>query len=303
LGVGDRQMSMSCRASTIAAIVACATAAIAGCGRATTPGGSALPTTATAASASRSATARGLQRYEVNAIVLSSPTHGSQLCAGGVASSLPPQCGGPPIAHWDWSTVTAKTALNGVTWGSYHLVGTFDGTTFSLTEPPASPIPAPATPMPDFSPPCPAPPGGWPQISTTLIAYQAFVAAAQSPADFAGMWVAQHSMPADSGRDVLTVAYTGDVERHRAELTAMWKGPVCVIQRPRSVAALQQAQDDLVRNVGQQLRLQVLSVSIDPLHSRLDVGVLVADAATQAALDQRFGAGAVLLTGTLKPVS
>jgi hypothetical protein len=58
------------------------------------------------------------------------------LCAGPVASSLPPQCGGPVIAGWDWDAVDDEETANGVTWGEYDVVGTWDGTAFTLTRAP-----------------------------------------------------------------------------------------------------------------------------------------------------------------------
>ena len=76
----------------------------------------------------------------------------------------------------------------------------------------------------DFTPPCPEPDGGWPVASTTLEQFQAFSTAAQEPSDFAAMWVDQRNHPADPGRDVYTVAYTGDPDAHRAALEAIWPG-------------------------------------------------------------------------------
>jgi hypothetical protein len=79
---------------------------------------------------------------------------GAMLCAGAVASSLPPLCGGPAIAGWDWDAVDDEETENGVTWGEYDVVGTWDGTTFTLTRDPV-PIPEPTgrpalpTPWPD----------------------------------------------------------------------------------------------------------------------------------------------------------
>ncbi|OUE18097.1 hypothetical protein BFL34_02850 [Clavibacter michiganensis] len=64
---------------------------------------------------------------------------GAMLCAGGVADSLPPLCGGPVIAGWDWDAVDDEETVSGVTWGDYDVVGTWDGTTFTLTRPPAAP--------------------------------------------------------------------------------------------------------------------------------------------------------------------
>jgi hypothetical protein len=234
-------------------------------------------------------------------MVLSNPSHGPELCTGPQPAIMPPECAGPAIAGWDWSTVAGQTSLEGITWGTYHLVGTFDGTTFTVIQPPTPSTFEPVEPPPDFSPPCSPPPGGWPRISTPLGAYQAFVSAAQSPPDFAGMWVDQQTQVGDPGRDVMTVAYTFDIDRHRAELSAIWKGPFCVIQLPRSLAALVQIQREL-SSVGQQLGLKDLSSDVDPMKNRVEASVFVADPAAQQALDRRFGPGVVVLTGQLRPV-
>jgi hypothetical protein len=66
------------------------------------------------------------------------------LCAGSIAESLPPQCEGPVIAGWDWDAVDDEDTASGVTWGEYDVVGTWDGTTFTLTRP-ATPTPEPST--------------------------------------------------------------------------------------------------------------------------------------------------------------
>ena len=61
-----------------------------------------------------------------------------ELCLGGVAASLPPQCGGPEIVGWDWDAVEADSAQS-TTWGEYAVEGTWDGETFHLTEATAAP--------------------------------------------------------------------------------------------------------------------------------------------------------------------
>jgi hypothetical protein len=68
-----------------------------------------------------------------------------ELCLGGVAESLPPQCGGPEIAGWDWDAVESDSA-SGTTWGEYAVEGTWDGETFHLTKAAAAPDEWPATP-------------------------------------------------------------------------------------------------------------------------------------------------------------
>jgi hypothetical protein len=116
------------------------------------------------------------------------------------------------------------------------------------------------------------------------------------------MWVDQQSQVGDPARDVMTVAYTGDLERHRAELSAIWHGPFCVIHRTRSLAALLQIQRALP-SVAQTLGLKDLSSDIDPVKNRVEATVFVADPAAQQALDRRFGPGVVVLTGELSPVA
>ena len=80
-----------------------------------------------------------------------------------VAESLPPQCEGVPMADWAWADHPEHEDQSGVRWGSFALTGTFDGTTFAVTDAiPAAlydalneqPEPLPGTP-------CDPPAGGW----------------------------------------------------------------------------------------------------------------------------------------------
>ncbi|MBW3549122.1 MAG: hypothetical protein KY452_13460 [Actinobacteria bacterium] len=66
-------------------------------------------------------------RYTATTTVLESPDHGPQLCLGGVQESYPPQCGGPDVIGWDWDVVQGEESANGTTWGTYTVVGTWDG--------------------------------------------------------------------------------------------------------------------------------------------------------------------------------
>lgn len=61
-----------------------------------------------------------------------------QLCLGAVAESYPPQCSGPELLGWDWLAVEQSETASGVTWGSYAVQGTWDGTAFTRT---GDPIP------------------------------------------------------------------------------------------------------------------------------------------------------------------
>lgn len=61
-----------------------------------------------------------------------------RLCLGAVAQSYPPQCTGPAIHGWDWASVEQAETASGVTWGSYAVQGTWDGTALTVT---TAPIP------------------------------------------------------------------------------------------------------------------------------------------------------------------
>ncbi|MFD2355737.1 hypothetical protein ACFSTC_50405 [Nonomuraea ferruginea] len=97
--------------------------------------------------------------YAADAVsVLESPEHGPQLCAE-MATSLPPQCGGPDIVGWDWSKVRHES-VRGTKWGWYRVVGTWDGSRLTLTEPPGAAVER-ASEEHSLDSPCPVPEGGW----------------------------------------------------------------------------------------------------------------------------------------------
>jgi hypothetical protein len=70
------------------------------------------------------------------ATVLQVEPDAAMLCVGAVAESYPPQCSGPEITNWDWSAVEMSETSQAVTWGSYAVQGTWDGSAFTVTQPP-----------------------------------------------------------------------------------------------------------------------------------------------------------------------
>lgn len=66
--------------------------------------------------------------------------------------SLPPQGGDVPIDGFDWSMIDDEQTVNGVTWTEtwYTFIGTWDGTTFHLIEPPGPHVPG-KPPAPDYT--------------------------------------------------------------------------------------------------------------------------------------------------------
>lgn len=59
-----------------------------------------------------------------------------ELCLGPIAQSYPPQCSGPPVLGWDWASVDQSETVGGVTWGTYAVFGTWNGTSLTTTQKP-----------------------------------------------------------------------------------------------------------------------------------------------------------------------
>lgn len=57
-----------------------------------------------------------------------------QFCLGPVMESYPPQCSGPELIGWDWDAVDGDETSGDVTFGSYAIWGTWDGTALTATE-------------------------------------------------------------------------------------------------------------------------------------------------------------------------
>ncbi|MBD0292472.1 MAG: hypothetical protein ICV70_02710 [Jiangellaceae bacterium] len=255
-------------------------------------------------------------RYTATAIVLESTDHGPQLCLGGVATSFPPQCGGPDIVGWDWASVDGEESHNGTTWGEYTVLGTYDGESFTLAEPPTptgrGDQDLPGQPDVDrFVTPCEPPPGGWTAVAdaatATDTALQATIAYAQSQPDYAGLWLDQSINPAvtagpvdeaagnDPARLILNVKFTGHLDRHRQELRAIWDGALCVSSAVRTEAELLAIQAEVTAPPS------VLSSSVDIIRGIVELHVVADTEGLQQRLDERYGLGVVHVTSALTP--
>lgn len=59
----------------------------------------------------------------------------ARLCLGAIAESYPPQCDGPTISNWDWADQQGYFEQQGdVRWGTFAVTGTWDGTSFTVTD-------------------------------------------------------------------------------------------------------------------------------------------------------------------------
>ncbi|MCA1842226.1 MAG: hypothetical protein LC792_03365 [Actinobacteria bacterium] len=268
------------------------------------------------------------QRYAIDATVLETSNipgrrvgHGPQLCAGGIATSLPPQCGGFPVEPFRWADVVGKESLNGTTWAQVHLVGTFDGHAFHPTAPPSPPGQPPPQPLP--ASPCAPPPGGWTVVdeskSTEPDLSAAFTYADSQP-DIGASWgswpkglpESKPSWPAPEGGPshhdmVLNLAFTMDLDRHTREARARWGGALCVTQVARTRAELTRVSDDLFTADAQTQAAQhgvfLLGGGPDEPTNVVKVEVLIADEVAQRWVDNRYGPGTVVLEGRLRPIN
>ena len=255
------------------------------------------------------------QRYQATATVLQSRDHGPELCLGGVADSFPPLCRGVPIPNWRWDQVGGEQAAGGTTWGTYQLVGTYDGASFTVIReelPPPVSQPSAAERFKDEPrPACPEPAGGWevPDPSRRSERYLEPVTwAARAQPDFSGMWLSYlepmgHNVAEDPGEFVLNVAFTGDLARHQAQLRPRWGGRLCVTRQQRTFRELRRTQDELQGAAGKKLGLRVLGTGIREDANAVDLQVVVVEERARAALDARYGAGAVQATAALTPVA
>lgn len=245
--------------------------------------------------------------YEADAFVLDDPDHEPVLCLGGIADSLPPQCEGIALAGWDWDAVEGEESASGSTWGAFHVTGTYDGATFTVGGAgPSEPQPSDSDPR---TPPCPEPAGGWVSPDPSVAGEHDMIAAshaAEQEPDFSGFWINYVEEPVgeveiEPGSIIVTAAFTGEIERHTREIREVWGGPICIIEQQRTYADLRRIQRELGEGAATELGLQETWSSVDIQENVVELGVIVADAVAQRAVDDRYGEGTVVLRPALMP--
>jgi hypothetical protein len=212
---------------------------------------------------------------------------GPVMCLGPIAESAPPQCGGPALADFDWGQVGAQEAA-GVTWGSYALTGTWDGTTFTVSDavPAALYDVGPAPAEEPLAAACDAP-------STTDAAkatpedLDATLAAASALPGYASSWL--------SG-ETSNVAVTQDATGAEETLRRTWGGPLCVTTVEDTEVDLTKVDQELQVALGDQL---LTSGSYAP--DSLEAEVVYDDGSIQDWADATWGAGLVRVTSALLP--
>ena len=242
--------------------------------------------------------------YEANATVLEGD-EGPMLCLGAMLLSLPAQCGDVPIANWDWDTVGGEESMAGRTWGQYHVVGAYDGETFTVTE--VGPFEADGLePETDLSSPCPEPGGGWlvadPGRSTQEHARKATAYASSQP-DYVASWVTHLDVEqAEFGPVVFNAVFTGAVTRHEAALREVWEGPLCVVQREGPTAKeVGRIRPEVEASLGR-LGLRMLWSQGPGVDPTIEIGVVADPGGVGQAALERYGPGLVRLFPALRPV-
>lgn len=253
--------------------------------------------------------------------VLEKGDSGPMACSA-VATSLPPQCSGPKIVGWDWATAPGKNdAASGVRWNDgVALIGRWDGTKLTLTQPPITPEDFRAEHSLPLDPgststPCPEPAGGWVVVDrarTTQATMDKTIAAAQALASFGGLWLDQSINPAPSDPDadpaeieaemnnpeklILNVRVTADAPGVERVLRQTWGGMLCVSSGGRSEADLLQIQQEI--HAGNDA---VTGSGVDSQKGQVQVEVFFDDGRLQRELDEKYGPGIVLVQSHLMP--
>jgi hypothetical protein len=257
------------------------------------------------------------QLFTATATVLETPDAPPYLCLGAMTSSLPPTgCGGAEITNWSWDELEDAQSMGGTTWGTYTVVGSYDGERFTLTEPPVQPAERDGSvgEAPTFPTPCQEPAGGWAVVdeaTATDEAMSAAIAYAEAQPDHAGTWVDQSINPAlrdndssdiesaanDPTKLVLNIRFTGDIERHEAELRDIWGGALCVSLAEHTQAELRDIQNELHSGLS-----GVLMSGVDSVTGMVDIQLVFDDGSLQAELDERYGSGVVRISARLQPL-
>lgn len=240
---------------------------------------------------------------------------GAELCLGGVAESLPPQCGGPRLIGWAWGDHAGDfEEAGGVRWGDFAVVGTYDGRDFT----PSEVIPGDEFDQPDydhdnrdFRTPCPEPEGGWPvpdDAGNTSMGTDRAFRRAQQLDDYADSWVdtsrdrrtpEQMDQDAADGRDdaslwIVNVRVTDDPAAAEAAIREVWSGALCVTRAEHTERELRQIMNEVMDLPG------MLSAGVSD--QQVEFGVIYDDGTLQERLDQTYGVGMVRVESALRPV-
>jgi hypothetical protein len=289
------------RATTIAALAVVAGSLLA-CGSdgETTETDTTSGSGGTAAGSDSGAGTDGATQYRFVGTVLENAEHGPALCLGVSTAIYPPSCGTVPAEPWSWDDVPDVSTEGETTWAEVDVVGTFDGTSFAVTEPPAAATDetraATATEIPDLSPLCEAEVADPSKLADTD--FIAVSGAADGLDGVAATWLSN----AEQGlaEQTFNVVVTGDPAAAEAELRPLWGGRLCVEQRDQPTLEELYARQ---AEIGTTLAgAPVYGSAVDVTTGKVLVTVAVVTDEMQAEVDDRFGEDAITFEQLLQPV-
>ncbi len=193
--------------------------------------------------------ALGVPRWQVDASMLQTASQPLTACYVSLLSLPPAGCSGAKVVGVSANRIPGTTKYpNGtVTTPVMHLVGTYRDGVLTLTEPPtrsALVSPSPAKPDPPVR--CRPPAGGWPFAKVNAGGVSRVVAYVNAQRDGGSPRI-------DKSQKIMIAPFTGELERHRRELAAVYDGPVCVElagASQRELAALEEQVSDEVKQKG-----------------------------------------------------
>ena len=248
-------------------------------------------------------------RYQGTGMVLQEASGTAQLCQS-VLTSLPPQCGGGvELVDWSWDLVDDEETSRSVTWGDYEVTVTVDGDRFNVIDAgPPRHRPSEAA-EPDFTTPCPEPPGGWATtVDHSLLTLEdltAFHTYVDAQPDRSASWNDSTTDPKfdpddlgsyvyDPAAAVTNIRFTQDSERHEAEIRAIWGGPICVMEGGLPGTEMLDRFQKIARDL-ESVGGHPVGGSVDEVGGRFVFNVVLEDPEAQAELDQQYGPGVVVI--------
>jgi hypothetical protein len=216
--------------------------------------------------------------WALSTMVLESSQHGPKICPISL-DSYPPQCGGPiDLAGWSWDLVDDEERANDTIWAGANLVGSWDGTTFTVER-----ADGPEIPYDD---------GG-----------EDFVTACEEPEGDPDASRGDQSIPGGEVRSQIITGYVSDGESvlnlvvlpgSRDEVIAAarqrYQGLLCVVERDGpSYAELNQLYEEIAALPPTTTLGRVNMVALDDAHFEVDVELVAATEEARAYAAERWG--------------
>lgn len=200
------------------------------------------------------------------------------LCRGAVMESYPPQCETIPIEGLTWADVPWADEANGVSWGEATIVGTFDGTTFHVTDAYAEGEAGTPSPLNEHAPLCETPTDG----TGDQAGAAGLEAIAKRYPGYVGLWVSPDQA-------TFNLAFTDGGEEAAVALAAEGSEPFCVGRVDGITAAEAAAAMPALGEMMQSAGITYYGHTFGTPGSRLDVGVIRESPEVRRAIESAIG--------------